>query len=208
MSPTFLSFHTQYWEFSDTSVTPIIPSQGGYPVWQSSPHSVTIGASLFGIPPDVPDLLARWWAAIAGGIAFLVLMVWTVKRFPRRERERLLEAVKDLTALDAERLAVVERTINILRTPIYEVASQGVRQTATTLGFNKPQAWIQLSHKIKDHHGWAENSWRHLHACELTDRAAREQGSTLTNRDRHFAVALAYEGFVANPRTKVLQPLA
>src|SRR3990167_137955 len=118
MSPTFLSFHTHYWEFSDTNVTPIIPSQGGYPAWQSAPHSVTIGVSLFGMPPEIPDFLSRWWAAIAGGIAFLVLMVWTVKRFPKRDRERLMDARKELTALDSERLAVVERTINVLRTPI------------------------------------------------------------------------------------------
>ena len=208
MSPTFLSFHTHYWEFSDTSVTPVAATRGGYPVWQSTPHSVTIGASLFGLPPDVPDILARWWAAIAGLVVFLVVMVWTVKRFPKRDRDRLMAAVQELTTLDSERLAVVERTINVIRTPIYDVASAGVRQTATTLGFNRPQAWVQLSHKLKEHHAWAENSWRHLHACELTDRAARDQGSTLTNRDRHFAVALAYEGFVANPKTKVLQPRA
>lgn len=208
--PSFLFFHTNYWEFSDTVVAAVTVSKGGYPAWQSGTHGSTVGMSIFGVhlPPEVSDLVLRWWSTILWGLSFIALAVWTVKRFPKKEREQLLDAVKQLTTLDPERLAVVERTIGILRTPIYQVASDGVRNTAQTLGFNQPQAWVKLSHTLKNRPGWAENSWRHLNACHLTDVAAREQGSTMTNRDRHFAVALAYEGFVAEPRRPTLRSAA
>lgn len=197
MSPTIGEFHQKYWVFSDTSVTPIGTSKGGYPAWQSQPSGVTLGTSIWGAP--APALLTKFWAMVAWSFSFVVLAVWTAKRWNKRDRERMLATVKILTAMDPERLSVVERTMAVLNDPVYTLAKDGVKQTAQTLGFNQPQAWVKLSHTLKDRQGWAENSWRHLHACHLTDLASRAQGSTLCNRDRHFAVALAYEGFAANP---------
>lgn len=205
--PTVGLFHTFYWENTSTVVTPVITARpGGYPTWQSAPHATTICSTIVGWPGAVPVLIAKWWAVTLWAISFAVLAVWTSRRLPTHHRARLHAAVKDLAAFDPERLAVLERTIAVLNHPLYGTASASVRQTATTLGFNRPEAWVKLSHTLKDHQGWAENSWRHLHACHLTDEAARAQGSTLSNRDRHFAVALAYEGMAAAPRKTTLRP--
>ena len=105
-----------------------------------------------------------------------------------------------IATLDGERRAVLERAAVLLQGQTYGAARHGVRQTAVTLGFNQPQAWTMLGNQLREHSDWAENMWRHLNACALADAQLRGQGSTCTNRDRHFAVALAYEGFAANPK--------
>lgn len=202
MSPTVGEFHQKYWVNSDTSVTPTVISAGGYPAWQSQPTGVTLGASIWAVP--APVLLTKFWALLAWALSFVVFAVWTTRRWPKKNREAFLATVRSLTDLDEERLAVLARTVAVLQDPVYRIAKDGVKQTAQTLGFNQPQAWVKLSHTLKDRSGWAENSWRHLHACHLTDLSARAQGSTLCNRDRHFAVALAYEGFVVNPERRTL----
>ena len=195
--PTIGTFHTFYWEYSDTVVTPVAVVQGGYPLWQSGPTGITVGASLWGWPVTVPALVRRAWAS---GIWWLAWCGWGLRLARRPQRARWRSACEALIACEPEQLAVVERALYLVQQPVYARAAEGVRQTATTLGFNRPQAWVQLSHQLKARGDWAENTWRHLHACALTDQAMRAAHSTVTNRDRHFAVALAYEGFVAHPK--------
>lgn len=154
--------HSQYWTHSDTLVTPVRKSIGGYPAWQAS---VTAG-TLFGG-------LQAWWE-------WLVTFV----RFYRR-----------LSRLDDERRQTVLKVMDAVEAPVYALAQQAVRETAVTLGFNRPQAWVALSHTLKDHHPWAENAWRHINAMHLMTEAAQAHGSTVTNPERNLLTELAYHGF-------------
>lgn len=158
--------HTFYWEHTDTVVAPVAVSHGGYPVWQAG----VIAPSLFGI-------FAAWFET-----RWAQLQWWW----------RLYQRIKGLRT---EQRAVVLRAMDFVEHPSYPLAQQAVRTTAQTLGFNQPQAWVKLSHTLKDHRGWAENSWRHLNACHLLNEASRAQGSTLTNPDLNGLVELAYQGF-------------
>lgn len=102
-----------------------------------------------------------------------------------------------ILALDPERRAVLDRSLDALESPAYAVAQQAVRTTATTLGFNRPEAWKDYNREIKSDPGRMENVYRHLRACHLLRDAA---GSTLTNPDQNLLVELAYHGFAQKGR--------
>lgn len=169
--PTVGTFHTFYWEFSDTAITPVAVTHGGYPVWQSA----VIAPSLFG---TIGAWIDHQWGRLK----------WAYRLIRRIE------------GLGSEQQAVVFRVLDLVEHPQYPTAQAAVRATATTLGFNKPQAWVALSHEIKAHADWAENTWRHLRSCHGLNVTARAQGSTLTNPELNALVELAYQGFALRGR--------
>ena len=158
--------HSQYWTTTDTAVTPVLPTSGqpGYPLWQGG---VVVG-SLFGA-------LAGWGA------------IWV-------ERLRILwQLSKRLTGMTAEQRAVVMLCVETVDGQPYQVARLAVRRTATTLGFNRPEAWADLKAELKRDAGNAENTFRHLHTTNILRQNL--VGSTLTNPQAHLVVELAYQGF-------------
>jgi len=169
--PTIGAFHTKYWEFSDTNAAPIHVGVTGYPLWQAS----VVVPSLFGI-------IGAW---IDARVA-LVKWHW---RLARRVHQ-----------LAPESKGVLLRALTALEDPRYPAARAAVRATATTLGFNRPEAWKPLSQHMKAEPGRAENVFRHLNACRLLRETA---GSTLTNPEQNLLTELAYHGFVLNPKGKI-----
>lgn len=164
--------HVQYWEHSDTVVTPVVVSRGGYPLWQSAPTSLVLGSVFGGFEPYYERLSAavRWlWRLLR------ILLRWTP-----RQRQQL------------------EHVIGVLESPLYAHAARAVRMTAVQPGFNEPQAWKHLSHKLAEYPGWAENTWRHLDACHEFERMVRAESSTVTNSARALIVELAYQDFAAH----------
>lgn len=166
--PLVGEFHTQYWEFSDTTAAPVHIGRGGYPVWQASV-----------IVPSLLGMLGAWWDTQWERARWFV-------RFMRRVHR-----------LDVERRAVLLLTLDRLESPAYAVAQRAVRETARTLGFNRPEAWKNLSRALKDSPGRAENTFRHLEACR---RLREASGSTLSNPVQHFTTELAYQGFAERGR--------
>ena len=157
-------FHRLYWENSDTVVTPVVVPRGGYPTWQSS---VVFGSG-FGA-------CVIWWDAVSDWIRWS----WTIIiRSYRYDRER--------------RIAVV-KALDILEHPAYPLARAAVRKTATTIGFNRPEAWRDLSRDLRENRCHAENAYRHLEACRLV--RANLLTSTLTNPECQVLVELAYQAF-------------
>ena len=156
--------HGLFFNFSDSNAAPVItPGQGGYPLWQS----VVIAPSLLGMVGawlDVQIARAKW--------------VW-----------RLVRRVHDL---DVERRAVLIQALDTLEDPAFATAQACVRETATTLGFNRPEAWKAWSREIKADPGRAENAFRHLRAMH---RLRDLHPSTLTNPQQNFVTELAYQGF-------------
>ena len=169
--PTVGSFHDQYWKDTTPSTfvpPPPGPSVGGYAGWQAG----VIVPSLFGV-------VGAWLDAQMGRLRWAFRLVRRVER------------------LNAEQRAVLDTVIRSLESPAYPVARQAVRDTAQTLGFNRPEAWKPYSHELKASPGRAENTFRHLRACTLTRDRLREQGSTMTNPEMHLVVELGYQGFAA-----------
>lgn len=165
------TFQQNYWLISDTKAPPPTPpSRGGYPGWQA-----VIIASLFGALWDAGRAaLAKWrW-------------VWTL--------------VTRIRGLDRDRQLVVQRTLEMVEHQNYPMAQAAVRQTATTIGFNRPDAWRPLSHVLKRDQGQAENVYRHMQTVELLQVASRASGSTLTNPELHFLSELAYQSFAIRGR--------
>lgn len=158
--------HQNYFNNSSTSVAPVAaPSRGGYPLWQASTFAV--GSGLGGgivLWERLCDWL-RWF--------------WTLFRRSLR--------------YDPERRRAVIKTLNALEHPAFPLAQQSVRRTATTLGFNRPEAWKELSRSLKSDPGTAENAFRHLEACRLT--RVNLINSTVTNPQCHLIVELAYQGW-------------
>lgn len=162
--PVIGEFHTTYWENSDTNVAPVRLTRGGYPVWQSG---VVIGTAFGGLALFW-DRASDWWR-------------WCWRLVSRSYR------------FNPEQRAVVLKTLAALEHPAYEVARGAVRKTARTVGFNRPEAWKDLSRELKASAGGAENAFRHLEACRLV--RANLLNSTVTNPECHLITELAYQGF-------------
>lgn len=142
--PTILTFHTQYWEFSDSNAAPLpVPSKGGYPMWQAA----VITPSLFGIVGawiDARMALLRWH--------------WSLARRVHR--------------LSGESRAVLMRTVGTLESPAYAKAQAAVRTTATTIGFTTDAVGKSLKGYLTSSPGRAENTMRHLHAMRRLQETA------------------------------------
>lgn len=171
--PTLGAFHTFYWENTST-VTSVVQSVGGYPLWQSAPLSLVLGIGFGGAEP----LYQRF-------VAWLQQIRWALGTSLRLRR------------LDRERRAVLDRVVTQLQGQLYPHARVAVRTTARTLRLHEPTAWAKISHDLHRKYSWAENTYRHLHACDLTEEMLRADGSTTSNPDRSLTVELAYHGFAA-----------
>lgn len=159
--------HSQYWTTTSTAVAPVVNTSGqpGYPLWQAG---VIVLPSLFGA--------VSAWAGI-----------W-------RQRLRLMwRFAGHMLGMNAEQQAVVWRCIEAVDSPRYGVARNSVKRTATTLGFNRPEAWSDLKAELKRDPGNAENTFRHLHTVNVLRQNL--VGSTLSNPDAHLLVELAYHGY-------------
>lgn len=108
---------------------------------------------------------------------------WVIQRFYR---------------LDPEQRAVVLTTMDALNHAAYPIARSAVKKTATTLGFNRPEAWKELSRELKSDPGKAENAFRHLEACRLVRANLLE--STVTNPELHLITELAYHAFASKAK--------
>jgi hypothetical protein len=97
-----------------------------------------------------------------------------------------------IRALDAERRAVLDRSLVLLESTSFTHARDAVRKTATTLGFSRPEAWKDLSREVKSSPGRTENMYRHLKAMHVLRDL---DGSTHTNPEQNLLVELAYTGF-------------
>ena len=179
--PTVGIFHATYWNNSDTNVVVMGPSVGGYPAWQASPLSMVMGTVLGGAEPIYQSAKAGWlrfwWAWLTS---------WRIRR------------------LDPERKRVLGLVIQQLHSTAYPHARVAVRMTATTIGLNEPAAWKALSHDLHKRHMWAENMWRHLHACDVVDAMIRADGSTITNQNRTLVTELAYRGFATSNSSRAI----
>lgn len=140
---------------------------GGYPRWQAS--VITLGTLWGGLVPFVERAWDRW--------------CWWWRTQPRVLR------------LGREERLVLLRVLDGLEDPAFPLAQRTVRKTATTLHFNRSEAWKDLSRAIKSSPGDAENTYRHLESCRLLH--LNLVGSTLTNPETHLIVELAYQGFAA-----------
>ena len=159
--------HSQYWTATDTAVTPVVPTSGqpGYPLWQGG---VVVMPSAFGA-------VAAW----AGIWSQRVRIMW---RFAAH-----------MIGMTREQQAVVWRCVEAVDAPSYHVARGSVKRTATTLGFNRPEAWGDLKAELKRDAGNCENTFRHLHTVNVLRQNL--VGSTLTNPQAHLLVELAYQGY-------------
>lgn len=165
------AFHSLFFVNTST-VVPVVIGVQGYPTWQQSPLSLVLGVGLGGAEP-VLDILRQAWNRLR----------WTWR------------LARQIAGFDPERRRVMDTAVRLIESPAYGSARTAVRMTATTLGLNEPAAWRAISHDLHRKHAWAENAWRHLHACELTEQLVRIDHSTLSNQDRTLVVELAYRGF-------------
>lgn len=198
--------HGFYWVTLSTVVPPPVVSKGGgYPVWQAS--SVGVG-SLFG------GLQGYWERLLAWAKVWKRLRHWSPERvtaaLDRWEKPPAMVVpqpaivvpqptiIKVKTEPEPEpaplpaALAQAERMLNH---PAYPFAVEAVKKTATTLGFNRPEAWQGLSRHMKASPGRAENVFRHMEACRITRETC---GSTLTNPECNLLVELAYHDWVVS----------
>lgn len=159
--------HRFYWENSDTGTVMVSRMIGHYPAWQTA--AVTLGTLFGGVLP----FWERFWDRVR----------WFLKAQPRCAR------------LDREQRQVLLKTLDALEHPAYPLARLSVKKTATTLGFNRPEAWKELSRELKGSACHAENAFRHLEACRLV--RANLINSTVTNPECHLIVELAYQGFAS-----------
>lgn len=159
--------HSHYWSPTSTAVAPVVPTSGqpGYPLWQAG---VVVLPSAFGA--------VSAWAAI-----------WL-------ERLRILWRLASLMlGFSREQQAVVWRVVETVGSPAFPVARQAVTRTATTLGFNRPEAWGDLKAELKRDAGNAENMFRHLQTVNTL--RLNYTGSTLSNPTAHLLVELAYHAY-------------
>lgn len=174
--------HNFYWVDQSTVVAPPVVSKGGgYPMWQAGP--ISVAGSLFGGLQGLWDRF-MWWFQL-----YIRLKSW----HPEQVHAALDRWETSSQAPDG----VVERVHALLNHSAYPSAQAAVRRTATTLGFNRPDAWQGLSRQMKSSPGRAENVYRHLQACEWTREGSP---STLTNPECNLLVELAYHDFAAKGR--------
>lgn len=158
--------HQNYFNNSSTAVAPTFAaSAGGYPPWATG--AVTLGIGLGGA--------VVFWERSVDWLRWFWTLLRRSFRYDRTRRETILKA------LDA------------LEHPAFPVAQSAVKKTATTLGFNRPEAWKELSRELKGDPGRAENAFRHLEAMRLV--RANLMDSTVTNPQMNLIVELAYHAF-------------
>lgn len=161
--------HEFYWDVSSTVVEVIPEAKGGYPAWQSAPLGM-LGVA-WGVPLDrlVAWMKRLWWAICAA---------WRWSGYP------------------VERRRVLFRVERAMQDPYWTLGLKAVHETANTLGFNNPEAWVAYGREIKSDPGRAQNIFRHQRAMGLLrDSLKADYGSTLTNPDQNLIIELAYHGW-------------
>lgn len=118
-----------------------------------------------------------------------------------RERWALIQRIDRLSK--GRRIVLLD-TLQTLESPVYDHARRAVRDTAMTLGFNKPEVWVEYSRAVKGTPRRAENVFRHVRAVDLlqTSWAATAPGSTttvLSNPRKDLLVQLAYQEYSRIP---------
>lgn len=168
--PVVGEFHQTYWSTSDTkAVVPPGPGVPGYPMWQSGPTTIVLGSAFGGLVPFF-ERIAEWCRR-----------VW---RFTFR-----------VSRLTPTQCLALERVLQSFEHPGYPIARHTVRKTATTLGFNRSEAWLELGRALKRSPGESENTFRHLESVRLL--RFNLVGSTLSNPQANLMVELAYQEFAA-----------
>jgi hypothetical protein len=145
-------------------------------MWQSS----VIAVSVVGGVPDLWEWVARngpywrqelrWWGQ------------WI----------RWITRLRRIRRWTPDQACILMRVMMALESPDFAAAQRAVRDTATTLGFNRPEAWIPYSRARKASPRQAENVFRHL-------RVTTSLPDTLSNPERHLLAELAYHGFADGP---------
>lgn len=176
--------HNYLWRARANPVVTPPPQLGGYPLRQA----IAIG-SLFGALHGVYDRLV-WWAAWIGRL-------WRWSPSERAWMDARVDWVHRLRVAPVEHRLILGRVVALLEHPAYPVARASVKETAQTLGFNKPTVWAELGHEMRGELGTAENLWRHLRSV----KRLHEQYPGLTNPEKHLLVELGYVGYAASPRT-------
>ena len=122
---------------------------------------------------------------------FGLLAAWLSMWWDRlRWWQRLAPSVHALP--DYEK-GVLLQVLRLLSHPAYPLAKSSVKKTALTLGFNRPESWLDLGRHLKQSQGLAENTYRHLEACRLLKANLLE--STLSNPETNLMVELAYHRY-------------
>ena len=183
--PTIGSFHSLYWGLSDTTVTPALAaSVGGYPRWQIA----VVAPSLFGA-------IGAWWDALWARVQYWRRFIRRWERLSVAQRTLVVQTLDAVEGFTDEQRAITGQVLATLNHPAFPLAQIAVRGTATTLGFNRPEAWRDLSRAIKSDPGRAQNLFRHLDAMRRVRGAVQAQGSTLSNPQQNLVTELAYVGF-------------
>ena len=170
--------HEAYWGQDQSTVVipppPPVISKGGYPGWQAS----VILPSMFGAIGAWIDGWVAWYRAWRD-------IYDRVNRLPRNRRMLLWHV------------------LTVLESPEYDHAKTAVRLTATTLGFNRPEAWKDYGRALKDDARRAENVFRHIRATQLLQESfAQAESSTnsrLTNPEKDLLAQLAYQEYAMYP---------
>lgn len=139
-------------------------------------------------PPPKPDVITQTVERIIEKPVEVVRVERVIQTAPPSALEQRIQA------LDPERQAVLQRSLTLLESPHYVTAQKAVRETATTLGFDRPEAWKDLARHMKADLGRTQNVYRHLKAMSVL-RA--QSHSTFTNPEANFLTELAYQGFAA-----------
>ena len=162
--------HRTYFNNSSTVVPPTLAaSDGGYPRWQAS--VIAVGA----FPGHLQVLWERlkaWWrpvriVEVPVPVAPDVVYVPVAPKTKVRKRVTALVqwARQARKAKPAPPVSVLEHVKALRAHPAYPIALQAVAETATTIGFNRPEAWQGLSRQMKSSPGRAENTYRHMRVC-------------------------------------------
>lgn len=181
--PTILTFHTHFWENSGQAQPPEDhgpPPRWNYPLWQGSHVQMVI----WGVPGTV--------AASRRVIA--AVRHWIAERRLDVQAWRIVRRLRTHPDGDAA-LALITAA---LESPVYPLAGFAVRKTATTLGFNRPEAWLELSRAIKRDPGSAENQYRHMEAVRILRVNALQQ--PIGNPEANLLIELAYQIFALKGR--------
>lgn len=132
---------------------------------------------IFGVP--LPS-----WRALRERVAH-----WIAERRLDAQAWRICRRIRTQADGD-DALLVLERA---LASHAYPLAAFAVRKTATTLGFNRPEAWKELGRAMKSDPGMAENQYRHMEAVRLVRVNALAQ--PIGNPEANLVVEIAYQVF-------------
>jgi hypothetical protein len=221
------TFQENYWVNASTVAAPPTPAgRGGYPGWQASVVASLFGA-LWELAVSYWGRLQWWWNTLQRLWAMdpeqvtatldtvgqpepppivQIVHVPVITKAPERKKAPrtrvggLVRLAKRVARLPDAQQVVVTRALDLLEAPQFGLAQTAVQQTATTLGFQRPESWRSLSHLLKADQGRAENMYRHVKAVEMVRDLARAQGSTLTNPAANLLVELAYHEYTVTGR--------